>query len=414
MSLVPYQSQLRWIEDQHQQMVDSVIELALINSGSLNLAGLSAMKQALTELFEVHAAEVESIDLPATESVDNNGQLYPQAVGQALSLHKHRQAPLQVLLMGHMDTVYGADHHFQDCTWVDEQTLNGPGVADLKGGLVIMHTALCALERSPWAGNIGWQILINPDEEIGSLSSSGLIARTALKHDFGLIFEPSLPDGTLAGARKGSGNFSAVVTGLAAHAGREHHLGRNAIRAISEFSVALDKLNGRVEGVTINPGYIHGGGPVNIVPDSALMKFNVRISEPGHEDWFNRQLDFIRQNISQLDGIKLAIHGGFGRKPKPLETDTLNLFNLIKATGKTLNIPVRWKDTGGCCDGNNLAAAGLPNVDTLGAIGGAIHSKDEYIKVDSLVERAQLVALLLMQLASGKKYWANQNTRSGT
>lgn len=392
-------------------MVNSVIELAKINSGSQNLAGLSLMKQALTKLLAVHSCEIDSIDLPAMESVDNKGRLYQQVVGQALSAQKHPHAALQVLLMGHMDTVYGADHTFQECTWLDQETLNGPGVADLKGGLVIMHTALCALERSPWAGKIGWQILINPDEEIGSLSSSSLIRDTAAKHDFGLIFEPSLPDGTLAGARKGSGNFSAVVNGLAAHAGREHHLGRNAIRAISEFAVDLDNLNGQVEGITINPGYIHGGGPVNIVPDVAVMKFNVRISAPGHERWFNRQLDFISKKINRLDGISLKIFGGFGRKPKTLDDATLYLFDLIKSTGVDLDMQIRWKDTGGCCDGNNLAAAGLPNVDTLGAIGGAIHSTDEYIKTGSLVERAQLVALLLMQLASGEKHWARKSMR---
>ena len=405
MTLQKYQDQLTWIKNQHRTMVDTVLELAQINSGSQNLAGLATMKQALSELFAVYDTDIESVDLPALESVDDNGEPYQQAVGQALTLHKHPQASLQVLLMGHMDTVYGVDHAFQHCTWLDDETLNGPGVADLKGGLVIMHTALSALESSPWAGKIGWQILINPDEEIGSLSSSSLIIDAAKNNDFGLIFEPSLPDGTLAGARKGSGNFSVVVTGLAAHAGREHHLGRNAIRALSEFTVALDNLNGQVDGITINPGYIHGGGPVNIVADKALLKFNVRISETEHEHWFTQQLDQIKTKINQLDGITLEIHGRFGRKPKPLHADTLNLFNLIKSTGAELNTPIKWKDTGGCCDGNNLAAAGLPNVDTLGTVGGAIHSSDEYIKIGSLVERAQLVALLLMKLASGEALW---------
>ena len=408
MSLSSYQDQLSWIQDQHQTMVDTVIALAHINSGSQNLSGLALMKQALTDLFAVHDTQIESIDLPALDSIDDKGLPFAQRVGQALCAQKHPNAPIQVLLMGHMDTVYALDHPFQECTWLDENTLNGPGVADLKGGLVIMHTALCALERSPWAGKIGWQILINPDEEIGSLSSSKLIIDSASKNDFGLIFEPSLADGTLAGARKGSGNFTAVVTGLAAHAGREHHLGRNAIRALADFTVEIDKLNGQIEGITINPGYIHGGGPVNIVADKALMKYNVRITEPEHERWFIQRLDRIKEDINRRDGIELEIFGVFGRKPKPLSHDTLKLFELIKTTGSDLNTQIRWKDTGGCCDGNNLAAAGLPNVDTLGAVGGAIHSTDEYIKINSLVERAQLVALLLMQLASGEKDWERQ------
>ena len=405
MTLSIYQDQLNYIKDQHSVMVDTLIELAEINSGSQNLTGLAKMKQALIDLFAVFDADIKSIDLPPIQGVDDNGEPFEQNVGQALSLHKHPNAPFQVLLMGHMDTVYGVDHAFQKCTWLNEQTLGGPGVADLKGGLVIMHTALCALERSPWAGKIGWQILINPDEEIGSLSSRDLIIDAAKNNDFGLIFEPSLPDGTLAGARKGSGNFTAVVTGQAAHAGREHHLGRNAIRALCDFTIDLDTLNGQVDGITINPGYIHGGGPVNIVPDKAVMKFNVRISEADHEHWFNQQLEQIKLKLNQHDGIELKLFGGFGRKPKPLEPETLKLFELIKTTGRELNTTIKWKDTGGCCDGNNLAAAGLANVDTLGAVGGAIHSTDEYIKIDSLVERSQLVALLLMQLASGETNW---------
>ena len=400
-----YLNQLSWIDNQHQQMVDTVIELAHINSGSTNLDGLEQVKEWLINLFSSFNTQIDSIILPDLKSIDDAGYEINQAVGRAITLSKHPKAPLQILLMGHMDTVYDINHSFQHCKWLDDKTLNGPGVADLKGGLVILHTALTALEQSPWAGKIGWQVLINPDEEIGSLSSSELIKKAAQRNDFGLIFEPSLPDGTLAGARKGSGNFSIVCMGKAAHAGREHHLGRNAIRALSDFTVLLDDLNGQVEGITINPGFIHGGGPINMVPDKALLKFNVRITQADHEQWFMEQINQIIDDLNQRDGIKLEIHGGFGRKPKVLERNILNLFKKLKQTGLMLDTNINWKDTGGCCDGNNLAAAGLPNVDTLGAIGGSIHSSDEYINVDSLTERAKLTALLLMQLASGEMEW---------
>ena len=400
-----FQNQLNWIDGQHQQMVDSVIELAEMNSGSTNLAGLDQVKNRLIEKFNSFDTEIESIELPGLRSIHDSGDEFDQRVGQAITLSKHPEAPLQVLLMGHMDTVYDINHPFQQCQWLDDNTLNGPGVADLKGGLVIMHTALTALQQSPWAGQIGWQVLINPDEEIGSLSSASVIDKSAKKNDLGLIFEPSLPDGTLAGARKGSGNFSVVVNGKAAHAGREHHLGRNAIRALSDFTSQLDELNGQVDGITVNPGFIRGGGPVNIVPDVAVLKFNVRITQTKHEKWFLDQLQRIIDQLNDRDGISLKLYGGFGRKPKLIDENTHHLFGLIKQTGKSLNTDISWKNTGGCCDGNNLAAAGLPNVDTMGVIGGSIHSSDEYIKVSSLTERAKLTALLLMQLASGEMTW---------
>ena len=400
-----FKNQLAWIDEQHQQMVDTVIELADINSGSTNLDGLDQIKDRLIKLFSSFDTQIDSISLPDLKSIDDAGNEFNQTVGQAITLSKYPDAPLQILLMGHMDTVYDINHPFQHCQWLDDNTLNGPGVADLKGGLVILHTALTALERSPWAGKIGWQVLINPDEEIGSLSSSELINHAAQKNDFGLIFEPSLPDGTLAGARKGSGNFSVVCTGKAAHAGREHHLGRNAIRALSDFTALLDDLNGQVEGITINPGFIHGGGPVNMVPDKAVLKFNVRITQTAHEKWLFDQLNKIIDELNQRDGINLKVYGGFGRKPKTLDKNILNLFEKIKQTGQLLDTNINWKDTGGCCDGNNLAAAGLPNVDTLGTIGGSIHSSDEYINVNSLTERAKLSSLLLMRLASGEIKW---------
>jgi len=267
-----------------------------------------------------------------------------------------------------------------------------------------MIKALAALERSPWADQIGWQILFNPDEEIGSQGSAGLIIDAAEKCDLGMIYEPSFPDGNLAGARKGSGNFSVVSKGLAAHAGREHHLGRNAVRAMCDFVAMIDDLNGQREGVTINPGFIHGGGAVNIVPDNCMSRFNIRLERSEDEKWCLDHLNRIIDEINQRDGISIELHGGFGRKPKELSPANEKLFMLARECGEVLGMTLQWLPTGGCCDGNNLAAAGVPNIDTLGVRGGKIHSSDEYLKVDSLTERAKLSALLLMKLATCEDY----------
>ncbi len=393
---------LEWLDSQQQQMLDATIELSRINSGSFNDAGVNAVAEALDRLSRELGGEREFIEVAPYVSVNAKGERVEQPLGRALRIRKRPEAPLQVFLCGHLDTVFAVDHPFQDVRWLDDNTLNGPGVADLKGGLVLMFKALEALERSPWADKVGWEVLLNPDEEIGSPSSAALLQQAAGRHHLGLIYEPSFADGNLAGQRKGSGNFTVVTKGLAAHAGREHHLGRNAIRALCDFISDLDDLNGQRAGVTINPGYIQGGGAVNVVPDTALSRFNIRLEQPEDEAWCLAKIDQLLEQINDRDGLSIELHGGFGRKPKVLTPTNLKLFELVKECGANLEMDLNWLPTGGCCDGNNLAAAGLPNVDTLGVQGGKIHSADEYCLVSSLSQRAKLSALLLMKLASSE------------
>ncbi|MBI2379237.1 MAG: hydrolase [Gammaproteobacteria bacterium] len=403
-----YQAYLDPIAARQDTLVEELLTLAAINSGSQNLDGLDRMATRLAELFAPLGGEQRLIELKPYQVVNKRGELEDRALGRALSIRKRPEAPLRIFLGGHMDTVFGIEHAFQACRWLDEQTLNGPGVADLKGGLLVMLTALQALEQSPWAENIGWEVLINPDEEIGSPGSAPLLLDAAKRNHLGLVYEPSLPDGSLAGARKGSGNFSVVARGRAAHAGRDHAAGRNAIALLAEFITAIDALNGRREGVTVNVGYVEGGGPVNIVPDLAIARFNVRIAAPEDEAWFLGEARQLVERLNGREGYAFELHGHFNRKPKILSQSNLRLFELLRDCGETLGFSLSWKPTGGCCDGNNLAAAGLPNVDNLGVRGGKIHSDQEFMLKDSLTERAQLSALLMMKLASGEIAWSEK------
>ncbi len=391
---------LDWLNERQSAMLDATIRLAEINSGSLNAAGVNAVGEALIELCQPLGGQVERLAVSPYTLITPEGEQARYPLGHAVRIRKRPEAPLQIFIGGHLDTVYPFDHPFQQVRWLDDNRLNGPGVTDLKGGLLVMINALLAFERSPWAEQLGWEILLNPDEEIGSPASAALIAEAAERVQLGMIYEPCMPDGSLAGARKGSGNFSVVVQGRAAHAGREHHLGRNAIRALCDYIAALDRLNGQREGVTLNPGFIHGGGAVNTVPECAMARFNIRIERPEDEAWCLQQLQRLSEEINRRDGIHLQLHGQFGRKPKVLSPANIELFKLARSCGEELGLSLTWHPTGGCCDGNNLAAAGVPNIDTLGVQGGAIHSADEYLCVDSLVPRARLSALLLMRLAA--------------
>ena len=395
-----FSSWLDWIDSQYDEMLARTIELSHINSGSFNPEGVNRVGEKLLEYAKVLEAKVEIIPVAPFKNIDNKGVAETLAMGNAVRLTKRPEAELQIFFCGHLDTVFPIDSPFQTTRWLDDETLNGPGVADLKGGLIVMLKAIEALERSPYADKIGWEILFNPDEEIGSQGSAPLIKEAASRVDLGMIYEPSFPDGNFAGARKGSGNFSIITRGKAAHAGREHHLGRNAVRAMCDFISALDDLNGQREGVTINPALIEGGGANNVVPDMCLSRFNIRLEKPEDEQWCLDNIQIILDEINQRDGLSIEMHGQFGRKPKVLTGANEKLFQLACDCGSELGLDLTWLPTGGCCDGNNLADAGIPNIDTLGVQGGKIHSADEYVKVKSLTVRAKLSALLLFKLAS--------------
>ncbi len=380
---------------------DVLAHWCAINSGSRNLPGLAQMAGVLASAFAPLGGAV-ALE-PCADVVAINGQGAAAALrhGDVFTLVQRPSAPIQVVLAGHMDTVFGPDHPFQTCAWRDGHTLNAPGAADMKGGLFVMLQALRALDASPWDDNLGYRVVINADEEVSSLGSAAILARHAAGADFGLVYEPSMPDGALAGARKGSGNFTLLARGKAAHAGRNPQDGRNALLGVAEFAVAAGRLTGARAGLTVNPARIEGGGPENVVPDMALLRFNVRVAEPADQDWVIGQLDALAAAIAHERAIELKLSGHFARPPKPMDARQAALFTAVKLCGADLDIDIGWRSSGGCCDGNNLAAAGLAVVDTLGVVGADIHSAHECCDMNSVPQRAMLSALLLMRVASG-------------
>ena len=378
-------------------MLAQVLAWAAVNSGSRNLAGLATMAELLAAAVVPLGGDVTLRDPTPVTAIDAAGAERPQPHGRNLHVVRRPDAPVRVLLTGHMDTVFAADHPFQACRWIDADTLNGPGTADMKGGIAVMFAALAAFEASPFADRLGWEIVINSDEEVSSPGSATLLAEAARRCHLGLTYEPALPDGTLAGARKGSGNFSAIITGRAAHAGREPENGRNAILAAADLALRLKALT--ADDLSVNPAKIDGGGPNNIVPDSAVLRWNMRPSTPAAQARAEAAIAALIAEIAAAHDVAIHRHGSFARPPKPLDANQQRLFDLVRDCGAALGLAIGWRDTGGVCDGNNLAATGLAVVDTLGPRGGAIHSSDEFLCVDSLVERAQLSALLLARIA---------------
>ena len=382
-------------------MLAAVEDWARVNSGSSNLAGLATMAGLLADSLAGLPGPVVLEDPEAVETIAPDGETKRIAHGRNLHLRVRPEAPVQVLLTGHMDTVFGADHPFQRLEWLGAKVLRGPGVADMKGGLAVMIAALKALEGTETATRLGYEVVINSDEEVGSPGSAALIARAARGKIAALTYEPAaLPDGTLAAARPGSGNFSLIVAGRSAHAGRNPEEGRNALVAAAELAVRLD--GAKRAGLSVNPARIEGGGPNNVVPDHAILRVNMRPRTPADQAAARQALDEAIAAVSAARDVRIRLHGGFGRPPKPLDAKAERLFDLVRRCGAVLGQPIAWRDTGGVCDGNNIAACGVPVVDTMGVRGGAIHSPDEYLIVDSLAERAQLSALTILRLARGE------------
>jgi glutamate carboxypeptidase len=381
-------------------MLDQVTSWSAVNSGSRNLAGLDAVAALIGDAFSALPGALTLADPAPVEAMAADGRLEPVPHGRNLHLVVRPEAPVQLLLTGHMDTVFGADHDFQKVFWRDDGTLGGPGVADMKSGLAVMLAALTAVERAG-APALGYEVVINADEEVGSPGSAPLIAAAARGKRAALTYEPSaLPDGTLAGARPGSGNFSILIEGKSAHAGRNPEEGRNALLAAADLALRLAALTR--PGLGVNPAKIDGGGPNNVVPDRAVLRVNMRPRTLEDEAQARAALDAAVAAVAAKHDVRIHAHGGFARAPKPIDAEAAKLFALVCRAGTDLGQDIGWRDTGGVCDGNNIAACGVPVVDTMGARGGAIHSSEEYLIVESLIERAQLSALAIVRLAYGE------------
>ncbi len=371
-----------------------------INTGTGNLAGLARQAEELAEAFAVLPGGIALRDPAPVVAIDADGREVEQANGRHLVLRVRPAAARRFLLTGHMDTVYPPEHPFQHGRWLDDDTYNAPGAADMKGGIAVMLGALEAFENSRAARSVGYDVLINSDEETGSLSSAALIAELARGKAAALTYEPSaLPDGTLAHSRGGSGNFSLVVTGRSAHAGRNPQEGRIAVVAAAALAISLKAMeHGEM---SVNPARIEGGSANNVVPDHAVVRFNIRPRNQTAVEIFDTDLKRLIDIVERGHEVSIALHGGISRPPKPVDERAQALFDLVQRTGADLGQTIGWQPSGGVCDGNNIAACGVPVVDTMGVRGGAIHSPQEYLIASSLAERAALSALVLHRLASG-------------
>lgn len=380
-----------------KELIHLTEKWANINSGSENFEGLQKMAESLMEAFIPLNASFAELSLPERQIMGEKGQIIKKPLHPALHWIKRPQCKYRIFLGGHMDTVYSPTSPFQKIVSKNKDRMVGPGVADMKGGLVVLLTALLAFENSPLAKKIGWEVLINPDEEIGSPGSSHLFKAIAKRNHFGLLFEPSFPDGSFVGQRKGSLSIALSAKGVAAHAGRDFHKGKNALTALAKVLLKLESFTNPKKETTVNVGFFQGGGAVNQVPDSAIAQINIRAKEEKELQAFKQLLtDSLKKSE---EGIHISSHIDSYAPPKPFDKDLKVLFDRLQFSAEELGINFALTSSGGTCDGARLYALGLLNIDTMGVVGGHLHSYEEYIELDSLVERARLTTHFLLSLA---------------
>jgi glutamate carboxypeptidase len=378
-----------WINGERDRLIERVIDWADINSGSANEHGLNRVAEKLRSEFQ----ELDPDDSTLQFLFGAGATRSP-----LLRLAKRLDSPRKVLFFGHLDTVYGLEHSLQKAQFLADGKLNGPGVCDMKAGLAILLCGLTAFERSVCEKRFGWTILINSDEELGSPLSKAFFEKAAQKHEVGLGFEPALRDGSIASSRRGSGNFTVRFHGKAAHSGRNPRDGMNALIPLARFILECQELNNRRDSIFINPAIVAGGSAPNVVPDLASCQINVRTTTLDDESWIQEELHQFIAKIPGTSGYQAEIAGGFSAPPKMLNPQIDSLIELVRKAGRKIGVEISARPTGGTCDGNRLASFGLPNLDNLGARGDHIHSPAEFIYPESLVERAQLLYELLLEL----------------
>lgn len=303
----------------------------------------------------------------------------------------------RVLLSGHLDTVHDPHGVFRSLSIrPDGKVATGPGCVDMKGGLVI---ALAALETLADAGvDVRWTVVLNSDEETGSYHSEAALRTAAGEADIGFVFEPALADGGLVIERPGSGQFFLEIKGRSAHVGRDFASGVSAVTAlatrIARVAQLADPQNGRI----VNIGPIDGGHATNVVPDRARAWGNVRFASQEIARELEREVRAMQTDASALPSVR--VQTSFNRPAKPCTPAVMQLAELARGVANDLGQSLPFGKTGGVCDGNILQDAGLPVLDTLGVRGGGLHTSEEWIELESLVDRCRLAAVTIMRASA--------------
>ena len=371
----------------YDRYLDDLAGLVGIDCGSYTPVGVNHVADAVAEALRELGAAVERIH---HQPADGERQLGDLVIGRL-----EGSGP-RLLLIGHMDTVFELGTAAERPFRVDGERATGPGVSDMKGGLLAGLHALAALQGLDRRPSVTF--VANPDEEIGSPFSTPHIRSLAGEHDAALVLECARANGDIVSARKGIADLEVTITGRAAHAGVEPEKGRSAILEAAHQVLALHALNGRWPSVTVNAGVIEGGTRPNVVAASCRLELDLRAASTAE---FDAAAAEIREIVAHptLDGVSTELRRAAFHQPMERTVGNGRLADLAIAIAAELGIELHDALTGGASDANTTTGEGLPTLDGLGPIGGDDHSADEWLDLSSVVPRTTLLAALIDRIA---------------
>src|SRR6266566_1239927 len=372
-----------------QQYLDDLKTIVNIDSGTYTRSGVDRVGAYLQERFQAFGF---STHFDRQEQFGNH--LIATHTGNA-------PAGPRILLIGHIDTVFSEGEAQRRPFVISQQNggriATGPGVLDMKSGVLIGMYGLHILISAQEANYKQATFTCNSDEEIGSPSSKPLIQELARQSDAVIVLEPGRTKGTVVSSRRSSGQYRVEVRGVSAHAGVEPQNGRNAILELSYQVQKMQALNGTVPGTTLSVGAIHGGERTNVVPDYAYFDMDVRASDQAGIQAIEAAMKRVtEQNV--LQGTKITLSGYMLVQPFERNERNAWLIQLVKEAGSELGLHIEDVGSGGASDANNTAAVGVPTIDGLGAGGGLAHNPGEYIELDYLPTRIALLAGLVRKI----------------
>ena len=382
---------VEWLNHQQDNMMELLRDLVDIDSNSFDKAGVDNVGARLTAFFDDNEIPHETIPL----------EEYGDAIRAVVSGGDGNQP---ILLCGHRDTVFPTGEVEKRPFSIADGKAFGPGVADMKPGLVINAFILAAFHKfgghpNPLVG------LFTGDEEIGSPASQDVITAEAEKARLAFNSEPSRPSGNIVTRRKGGIFCRCEISGVAAHSGGFFEDGRSAIEELARKVQALHALTNLDKGITINVGLVSGGQSVNTVAAEASCDIDIRYRDSADRDEIFEKVHEICQKTS-VDGTSsvIAVRGEF--HPLNPSTQSNELFEVYAKIAATHNITIKGEHSGGCADSGFIAGVGTPVICGVGPIGGNYHRADEWMRIDSLTERAKLIAETILTLT-------NQTTKTG-
>lgn len=369
--------------------------LVAIDSGSYQPDGVEAVARWLTLRLGQLGAMVrrEPVDGPT---------------GTYLATFEGVPAGPTVLLLGHADTVFEAGAASRRPFRVEGTRAYGPGVLDMKAGLLLGLHALMVLrgdqtEKAEWLPVGRLVYVIGPDEEIGSPTSTRVIEKFAKDADVALDLEGARPDGAIVSARAGMTHLRIDIKGRSAHAGIEPERGRSAVLEAAHKVIALHALNDRAAGLAVNAGLVSGGSRPNIVPDTASITVDVRARRRAEQEEALASIGSI-VGSSTVQGTTAAMQLLANYWPMELTPASARLAEMAVDLAGELGISLEHTATGGASDANTTAALGVPSLDGLGPVGGHAHSEEEYLELDSVAPRTTFLAALLLALGRSSSF----------